>query len=291
MEQEGVERTRFWQSQGLGGVELLHAHFIEQRFSPHVHEGFVLAVIEQGAHRFQHRGSDHVASTGSMILINPDEVHSCSKSHEQGWRYRAFYPEMTQISGVLDELQLGQGGMPSFADSVLHDPAVGQVFSDLHRLMESPASALQQQTAWREAILLLFRRHARIPAVGIPGREPQAVARAKELLNAHLADPPSLEALAAAVGLSPFHFARVFRRATGLPPHSWLMQRRVEQARALLKVGCTPLTVAMQLGFADQSHLTRQFKQTYGIGPGAYRKACHTSSKKMSPAAESEPLS
>jgi AraC-like DNA-binding protein len=274
MEQEGVERTRFWHSQGLGGVELLHAHFIEQRFSPHVHEGFVLAVIEQGAHRFQHRGSDHVATTGSMILINPDEVHSCSKAHEHGWRYRAFYPEMTQISGVLDELQLGQGGTPSFADSVLHDPAVGQVFSDLHRLMDSPASALQQQTAWREAILLLFQHHARIPAAITPGREPRAVARAKEILNAHLVDPPSLEALAAAVGLSPFHFARVFRRATGLPPHSWLMQRRVEQARALLKVGCTPLAVAMQLGFADQSHLTRQFKQTYGIGPGAYRKAC-----------------
>jgi AraC-like DNA-binding protein len=274
MEQEGVERARFWQSQGLDGVELLHAHFIEQRFSPHVHEGFVLAVIEQGAHRFQHRGSDHIASTGSMILINPDEVHSCSKAHEQGWRYRAFYPEMAQISGVLEELQMGRGGMPSFADSVLHDPEVGQVFSDLHRLMDSPASALQQQTAWREAILLLFQRHARIPAGMLEGREPQAVARAKELLSAQLADPPSLEALAAAVGLSPFHFARVFRRATGLPPHTWLMQRRVEQARALLKSGCTPLAVAMQLGFADQSHLSRQFKQTYGIGPGAYRKAC-----------------
>ena len=288
MEQEGIERARFWQSQGLDGVELLHAHFIEQRFSPHVHEGFVLAVIEQGAHRFQHRGSDHVASTGSMILINPDEVHSCSKAHEQGWRYRAFYPEMTQISRVLDELQVDRGGTPSFADSVLHDPAVGQMFSDLHRLMESPASALQQQTAWREAILMLFQRHARIPAVMAPGREPRAVARAKELLSAHLADPPSLEALAAAVGLSPFHFTRVFRRATGLPPHSWLMQRRVEQARALLKAGCMPLAVAMQLGFADQSHLTRQFKQTYGIGPGAYRKACHTSSKRMSPAADTE---
>lgn len=274
MEREGVEQTRFWQPRGLDGVELLHAHYIDQRFSPHVHEGFVFAVIEQGTHRFQHRGSDHLAPSGSMILINPDELHSCSKAHEQGWRYRAFYPEVAQVTGVLEELQLGQGGTPSFADSVLHDPAVGQVFSDLHRLMDNPTSALQQQTAWREAILLLFQRHARIPAVIAPGREPRAVARAKEMLIGQLAYPPSLEALAAAVDLSPFHFARVFRRATGLPPHSWLMQRRVEQARALLKVGCTPLTVAMQLGFADQSHLTRQFKQTYGIGPGAYRKAC-----------------
>lgn len=274
MEQEGVERARFWQSAELGGVELLHAHYVEQRFTPHVHEGFVFTVIEQGAQRFRHRGSDHLAPVGSMVMINPDELHTGSKAHEQGWRYRAFYPGVEQVTTVLQELQLGQDGLPSFADSVLHDPLVSQVFSDLHRLMDSSASALQQQTAWREAILLLFQRHARIPVVIAPGREPLAVARAKELLNAHLADPPSLEALAAAVGLSPFHFARVFRRATGLPPHSWLMQRRVERARALLKSGCTPLAVAMQLGFADQSHLTRQFKQTYGIGPGAYRKAC-----------------
>ncbi len=96
---------------------------------------------------------------------------------------------------------------------------------------------------------------------------------AKELLQAQLAAPPSLEELAAAVNLSPFHFARVFRRATGMPPHTWLMQQRIARARALLQDGCLPLEVATQLGFADQSHLSRQFKQVYGVGPGAYRSA------------------
>jgi AraC-like DNA-binding protein len=174
----------------------------------------------------------------------------------------------------LAELGLDTGGLPSFADSVLHDPQLHRMFAELHRLLDSRASALQQQTAWREAILALFQRHARVPAGRAPGHEPRAVARAKELLSSQLAEPPSLEALAQAVNLSPFHFARVFRRATGLPPHAWLLQRRLEQARGLLKNGCTPLSVAMQLGFADQSHLSRQFKQTYGVGPGAYRKAC-----------------
>ena len=75
------------------------------------------------------------------------------------------------------------------------------------------------------------------------------------------------------MNLSPFHFARVFRRATGLPPHAWLKQRRLAQARALLKQGCMPAQVAMQFGFSDQSHLSRQFKQVYGVGPGAYRNA------------------
>lgn len=267
------EQTRFWQADALSGVELLHARYIEQRFAPHVHEGFVFTVIEHGAQRFRHRGSDHLAPVGSMVLINPDELHTGSKAHEEGWRYRAFYPDNARVGGVLDELGLGNGGMPSFAVSVLQDPQLHRAFGDLHRLLDGGASALQQQTAWREAILLLFQRHARIPLPAAPGREPQAVARAKELLNSQLADPPSLEELAAAVDLSPFHFVRVFRRATGLPPHAWLRQRRLEQARALLKSGCAPLAVAMQLGFADQSHLTRQFKQNYGVGPGEYRKA------------------
>ena len=70
---------------------------------------------------------------------------------------------------------------------------------------------------------------------------------AKEPLASQLSEPPSLEELAAAVNLSPFHFTRVFRRATGLPPHAWLRQRRLEQARALLRSGCAAISVAMQL--------------------------------------------
>lgn len=268
------EQTRFWQADALAGVELLHARYIDQRFAPHVHEGFVFTMIEHGCQRFHHRGSEHLAPIGSMVLINPDEVHTGSKAHEEGWRYRAFYPEIAKVTGVLDELELGQRGLPSFGLSVLQDATLHQAFTGLHLLLESGASALQQQTAWREAILALFQRYARIPELPAAGREPQAVARAKELLGSQLSDPPSLEQLAAQVNLSPFHFARVFRRATGLPPHAWLKQRRLEQARALLREGCTALAVAMQLGFADQSHLSRQFKQAYGVGPGEYRNAC-----------------
>ena len=270
----GGEQTRFWESQALTGVELLHARYIEQRFAPHVHEGFVFTVIEGGAQRFRHRGSDHLAPVGSMVLINPDEVHTGSKAHEQGWWYRGFYPAPAQVQGVLAELELADRGMPSFGASVLQDLELHQVFGRLHRLLDGETCALQQQTAWREAILLLFQRHARIPQAREPGAEPRAVALAKELLAARLGEPPSLEELATLVHLSPFHFARVFRRATGLPPHAWLKQRRLEQARALLRSGCAPLQVALQLGFSDQSHLTRQFKQSYGVSPGEYRRAC-----------------
>ncbi|MEH6366104.1 MAG: AraC family transcriptional regulator [Pseudomonas marincola] len=270
---EALEQTRFWQAKGLADVELLLARYVQQRFAPHVHEGFVFTVIQNGAQRFRHRGSDHLAPQGSMVLINPDEVHTGSKAHDDGWRYRAFYPDNRQVQGVLQELDLAGSGLPGFALSVLHDPQLHAAFTGLHQLLEGGADALQQQIVWREAILLLFQRYAKVAEPAAPGRETRAVELAKELLNSQLAAPPSLEELATAVNLSPFHFARVFRRATGLPPHAWLKQRRLAQARALLKQGCMPAQVAMQLGFSDQSHLSRQFKQVYGVGPGAYRNA------------------
>lgn len=276
MEPLGVEeRARFSVAEDIGGLELLSARFIDHRFAPHVHDGYAIAVLEAGAERYRYRGEEHLAAAGSIALLNPDEVHTGSKGSEQGWMYRVFYPQAWQFEALLAELELPRGGPPMFHGSVQRDAELVAALLQLHRLLENgEASALQRQTRWREVMLLLLQRYARLPSLRSAGCEPQAVALAKELLGSRLGEPPSLEQLAAAVNLSPFHFVRVFRRATGLPPHAWVKQRRLEQARALLKGGCAPLGVALQLGFADQSHLTRQFKQAYGVGPGEYRKAC-----------------
>lgn len=269
------EQSRFSAVAELDGLELLSARFIDHSFAPHVHDSYAIAVLEEGAERYRYRGAEHLAAAGSFALLNPDEVHTGSKASEQGWRYRVFYPHPGQLQGLLAELELPHGSAPMFHGSVHRDADLVGALLRLHRLLEHPDTpALQRQTRWREVMLQLLQRHARVPAARAPGQEPQAVARAKELLAASLCEPLALEQLAQAVNLSPFHFARVFRRATGLPPHAWLRQRRLEQARALLRGGCAPLEVALRLGFADQSHLSRQFKQAYGIAPGAYRSAC-----------------
>lgn len=267
------ESIRFWQTAPLAGVELLSARYIEHRFAPHVHDGYVIGMIMAGAQRYRYRGAEHLAGSGTLVLINPDELHTGHKGTEDGWLYRAFYPDTGQIVSLLEELELPCAPMPAFAATLYRDPDLVNGFCQLHRLLESPATALQQQTVWREMMMLLLQRHAAVQINGSPGKEHRAVVMAKELLHAQLAAPPSLEELAAAVNLSPFHFARVFRRATGMPPHTWLMQQRIATARGLLQSGCLPVEIAMQLGFADQSHLSRQFKQVYGVGPAAYRSA------------------
>lgn len=97
---------------------------------------------------------------------------------------------------------------------------------------------------------------------------------AKEMLDAHLDGEISPVELARQCGISPSHFARAFRCSTGKPPHRWLMQRRVEKAKALLRDTAMPLSdIAAACGFADQSHFTRVFAKAAGAAPGSWRRA------------------
>jgi AraC family transcriptional regulator len=114
----------------------------------------------------------------------------------------------------------------------------------------------------------------RQPARGRDGTLPRAKLRAvMEYVEDHLDTSPTLEQMAAIARLSVYHFARQFRRATGLPPHQYVITRRVERARQLLLAG-TDLSlaeVALSAGFSDQSHFCRHFKRLVGVTPGRFR--------------------
>ncbi len=87
----------------------------------------------------------------------------------------------------------------------------------------------------------------------------------------------ALEELAALVSLSAKHFARAFRQSTGTPPHRWLIERRLDRAKAMLVEGDLDLAeIALACGFADQSHFTAAFRKLVGMTPGSYRRELGT---------------
>lgn len=97
---------------------------------------------------------------------------------------------------------------------------------------------------------------------------------ATDLLAAQLDGEISHAEIARECGLSPAHFARAFRVTTGAPPHRWLLARRIDKAKALLRETGEPLAeIAALCGFADQSHFTRTFTRVVGVPPGAWRRS------------------
>lgn len=107
----------------------------------------------------------------------------------------------------------------------------------------------------------------------IGGLTPWQLRRAHDTINARLDRDVSLAQLASHCGLSTSHFARAFARSTGIPPHRWLMQRRVDRAKELMRKGTPLAEIALMCGFSDQSHLTRVFSQSVGLTPGRWRES------------------
>ncbi len=96
--------------------------------------------------------------------------------------------------------------------------------------------------------------------------------KVKDFIEDQLAEDLSINDMAAVVHMSQFHFARAFKTATGTSPHRYLMLRRMERAKILLKVTKISIAeIAYQLGFANQSHFIAQFRKAIGTTPKSYR--------------------
>lgn len=98
--------------------------------------------------------------------------------------------------------------------------------------------------------------------------------RAREILHANIKHGVTLKQVARECGLSVGYFSHAFRRTLGLAPHKWLIEQRVVLSKEKLRAdGLSLSDVATDCGFSDQSHLTRVFRQTVGVSPGAWRRA------------------
>ena len=162
--------------------------------------------------------------------------------------------------------------------SGFQDPLLTQIGLALWRELEqpTPAGKLYAQTAAQMLAVHLLRHYtsAPVPIKEMPqGLTRQQVKRVIDFIQAHLSQDLSLEALAQQAGFSSYHFARLFRQTMGESPHQFVLRQRVERAQHLLKATDVPLShIALESGFANQSHLTRIFKRYLGLTPRGYRQ-------------------
>ncbi len=267
------EIATFWRDPALHNLELLHAHYITHSFAPHTHEGFAIGVIERGAERFAYRRANHIAPAGSLVVINPGEMHTGSTLLPDGWSYRMLYPEAHVLQSVASEMSGRNHDIPFFAEPVIDDPDLAALILQVHELLEMPSTPLERESRLLPVLAHLIERHADARPMRPQRRRVQptpAVWRVRDYLTEHYTDVVTLDELAALAGLSPFHLLRTFSAAVGMPPHVYLTQVRVTRAKALLAAGLPIAEVAALTGFVDQSHFSRHFKRTVGVAPGQY---------------------
>ena len=170
----------------------------------------------------------------------------------------------------------------TFRERTIHNDA------RLARLARDLAEELREAAAGQElvvgalveqALVQLLRRYANLRRsahleLSRAGLVDRRIRLAVELMQAHMHRDLALEEIASAAHLSPFHFARLFKKLTGATPHAYLASLRAARAQALLAETDLPITeVGARVGYMSSSHFARAFRLATGISPSAYRKA------------------
>jgi AraC family transcriptional regulator len=187
-------------------------------------------------------------------------------------------PNLLEDSALVDH-----GIDPSRAEVVyaggFADPTLSQIGLAIRNLLDRPSQPIDRlfadglRTALAAHLVGNYRSDSWQPASRQPSLEPRRLLRVLNYIDARLGESISLDDLASEACLSPFHFARLFRQATGLAPHQYLTERRIRNAQQMIMSGHASLIeVALDSGFGSQANFCRAFRKATGVSPKAYRQ-------------------
>lgn len=262
---------RFWRDPDLPGVEVRYSSYREDAFREHTHDAYSIGFLESGRTLFSLEGRPYTAEAGQMVFIGPGVAHACNPESESDMAYRMFYVAASWLSSVAGEVFGHPVASVAFPHPVVDDTALVDLWRTLHEAITDGSDRLEKESLLVQGLADVIARHAEMGGPYEPVGNEEAVRKVKEHLSANLTSPVSLDELSAVANLSRYHLLRVFQVAVGLPPHAYQNQLRVNLGKQLLAEGQPISQIAIEVGFADQSHFSRVFKQYTGATPSQYQ--------------------
>jgi AraC-like DNA-binding protein len=263
-----LESRLFFKKSGLlPGIELRRAQRSTACYSTHSHDEYSFGVIDKGVATYYNQKSKYCIGTGDTVTINPADAHSCN-AQEGDWSYRMLFVDLQWIKRLQQDLVCDQEAdyLP-FRTSFNSNP---QSFSDFDLLFNSLLSGESKLQA--ESLLLEYLGSSL--AVKQPNSvksDSVSVRRVQELIQDQLGENLTLDEFSEQTGMSRFHLIRSFKQVHGQAPHAFQLDARIKKAKLLLQRGESLAEIAGILGFADQSHFQRHFKQRMAITPKQYQ--------------------
>jgi len=262
------------------GLERIEAFFAGHAFDPHRHDTYAIGITLSGLQSFAYRGARADSRAGNLIVLHPDEIHDGRAGAATGFRYRMAYVEPRLVRAALGR---SARSLPFVRLPVSTDPRLARALRLALADLDRPLEELETDrflVALADALLALDPSAAGRP---LPASAAATVDRARQFLDAECDRAVTSAELEAVTGLDRFALARHFRARLGTSPYRYLVMRRLDRARSLMRAGYALADAAQACGFADQSHLTRQFGRAYGLPPGRWRALHVTASPAACP--------
>ncbi|MFY9075249.1 AraC family transcriptional regulator [Malaciobacter mytili] len=252
-------------------IFLYEGHFNNFNFEKHVHEEYTISIIEKGSMKAFFNGFNHKLDKSSIITINPDEVHSCGILNKEGYKHHSLYINPSVMKNILKENFNSE--LLSFKDVFFNN---NMLYNKLAYFIRLDKAKIDLDLVWECQFVNLLEDILKLNTKVSSNIKPIAknsylIKQAKEFINDNFHQNLTLDDLSKEFNISKYHFLRLFKEQTFVSPHTYLILRRIEKAKQLLREGFSIIDTSYICGFNDQSHLNRRFKSITGLTPGKYK--------------------
>lgn len=246
-----------------------HRHSSEPHIDPSEEQftGYHLILTETGRWNYRDRNGRAEINPRMALLALPGQLYSC-RHEEEIPSDRCIDIQFKKPSLLEDPRQIR-------FTVVRSTPRLIMLKERLKRLADAAEDVLNIDEVGQELLaeLAISVGKGRGPRLPLQTRHRDSVYAAKEFIEKHFADRLQLDDLASSVGLSPFHFSRLFKKQTGHSPYSYLRDLRLKRAAQFLRQSSLPVTeIAYDVGFENLSLFINSFRSHFGKPPSAYRK-------------------
>jgi AraC family transcriptional regulator len=260
-------------------VSLRHTAAQEAQFASHSHAAYTVTVLLAGRMQTTIGEKQFDLATGQIALTNANENHAAQAID---FEFLSVSINPTLINELITEMGLTRAFADiTFRASVVTDETIVIIAQAIITEMaqEKVGQREMLESLARQLAIHLLRSHFAVRKsaqieLSRAGLVDRRLRRALEFMHDNYARELALEEIAAAAYLSEFHFARLFKQITGVTPHVYLANIRIEKSRKLLMETQIPIIeIVAMVGYQSQSHFTKIFKSVTGLTPRTYRES------------------
>ncbi|MEL7148494.1 MAG: AraC family transcriptional regulator [Bacteroidota bacterium] len=259
----------------LDGLELFSGSFDSHAFKPHFHECYTIVFVKEGVGDYSTKRNKLIVPSGSILLLTPYEVHTGKSVDGYRWGFLTAYVPKELVDLAYRQLQgsslYNEYITPRFKNKILVNQSLFNLGLDTFTNLSidnDPLTAKSQLLQFLQ-VFLHISNDLDEPNHLLTGQ--QSVSLVKDYLHDHFSEEITIEQLCHISGLTEFSLIKSFKRYFDLPPHQYLINLRVEKAKQLLKQPVSSAHIAYQVGFYDQSHFIRHFKNIVGVTPKKFK--------------------
>lgn len=250
-------------------IEVYNLQGIVQKFPNHFHEYYVIGCIEGGKRHLWCKDKEYDIVPGDLILFNPKEVHCCGPLNNESLDYRAINISIDSMRRITKGL-FGKEWLPQFKNTVIQNSSATKLLQEAYKVILNNEEVFRKEETVYFLLETIIKENKEIEEVSNVKQNDQ-ITYLCDYMNTNYSEVISLDHLLSMVPFGKSYLLRSFTKEIGVSPYRYLQSIRINKAKQLLEQGLSILDIIGLIGFSDQSHFTKYFKDFIGVTPKQYQ--------------------